>query len=713
MQDNYNTKRSASKLSIRAQLVKDEKFFPKTVAAFNNLELKRKKTHDRAIQQLGYLFTRFRSHQVRSKLVVEGKVEYAESPLVIGVLMSIDTLIHKFNQLSQANNSAFGSPFRRAIAAHVFAGQLLGADRSKYKSYKEVRAIVSAIHDEVVPLLIELGLLGFTEAHAKVHCRIYDTRPLVSYLGRWIQEEIKRERKAKLLDAGIMPLMEYEAHDRSKPARLDSEIVNSKFRRDPALITCVKRIHQSTFRFNTERFIRQGLPEIREYALFNYGGVALYNEMEQLEQELEVEKGQQRIQEIHARLKEIDKDLEYMDERVYACERSMLYALDDMDLDTPEPQYFSQWHLQGPGRIHTDGGAVWLPKLIRWLYIQPSNPEKIALELDLKSCQLLIACQILRDADLDEKDSDKPLQKGCEELLQKVKAIAKRGDSVWKEITPDGLEVPKRALKVLVYSLVFGCPLGKGMQMLVNAQLRADGHHFQFSQAQIKEVLGGFLEPLVISREKWMAKYSLTNILNSTPKQLPDRVKNAAGHVFHLRQEATEYLEQFELDKAQWADDKAAGRRVQPWEPTVNESEIAGRALAHLCQGAEAHVMQSFIASDAMQENVLAFQFDGMTVECHPNDVKEVMARYSKWLQEFDDNQTFEYLPLWFARLWTFTFAERGYTYHRSALDMLENDFERINKDPRRHTYYPKRTFYNSDGDVVHPSTINWLLRYA
>jgi hypothetical protein len=553
---------------------------------------------------------------------------------------------------------------------------------------------MAAVHKEVVPKLIELGLLEMTEAIAKVKCRIYDVRPLVNYLGQWIEEHVRNERKARLLEEeGIGVMLMGDQVDRSKPASWDPEIKNSKFRRSPTLIDCVGVLRESRFLFNNPRWSRLGPLEIREYALRNYGGRELYGELDELEEALEAEKDSGRVEEIQARLKQIDKDLESMDERVYARESSIYSSLDDVDKDKEAAQYFSEWHLQGPGRIHTSGGAVWLPKLIRWLYIQPTNPENIALELDLKSCQLIIACKLL----------------GCDELLQQVRDIAKRGESVWGYIAP-GVDVPKSALKVLVYSLVFGCPLGQGMQKLVNAKLRADGQNFQFNQAQINEVLNGFLKPLVDAREEWMAKYSLTVLLNSSRQQLANTLKNASGHTFHLKEEAAEYLEQVELDQAQWKHDKAAGRRVQPWEPQVNESEIAGRALAHMCQGYEAFIMQSFIASEAMRENILAFQFDGMTVECHPNKAGEVIARYENWLREFDSDQTFEFVKLWFGRNWQFVHVtERAGILKRSALSVLEAHFEQVNRDPRNQKI-PSNIATYRDGKKVHHSQINWLM---
>jgi hypothetical protein len=347
------------------------------------------------------------------------------------------------------------------------------------------------------------------------------------------------------------------------------------------------------------------------------------------------------------------------------------------------------------------------------LYILPVNPDNVEVEIDLKSCQLIVALKVLRDCDPMQKPKQKEIRQGCDELLRDIKATAKRGESVWGKILPEDLKdvVDKPALKVLVYSLVFGCPLGQGMKQLVNNELEENGNHFRFTQAQIQQVLDGYLKPLVTAREVWMRHYSVTNITNSSLKQMHDRIKNASGHVFHLRKAKDEYLEQVGADKARYLENKREGRsQAQKWEPKVEESKIAGRALAHMCQGYEAHIMQSFLASPAMQENVLAFQYDGLTIECSHHEVQRVIDHYNAWLQEFDEDQTFEAVELCFYTNWLF-----GYTtcmhgvLNQSPLHVLERHFEKVNRKGQEFRNPADAFDINEDGGIIFHKPYNYV----
>nr|WP_322709088.1 hypothetical protein [Nostoc sp. ChiSLP03a]MDZ8210232.1 hypothetical protein [Nostoc sp. ChiSLP03a] len=106
------------------------------------------------------------------------------------------------------------------------------------------------------------------------------------------------------------------------------------------------------------------------------------------------------------------------------------------------PQYHGSFYIQGPGRFHTQCGAMALIREIRRHYVKPTKTSNKVLELDLKCAQLLILCDIL----------------GAGEVKQQILSIIKDG-SIWGHIGPTSL--PKQVKKVIIYGFCFGASLGE------------------------------------------------------------------------------------------------------------------------------------------------------------------------------------------------------------------------------------------------------------
>jgi hypothetical protein len=309
-------------------------------------------------------------------------------------------------------------------------------------------------------------------------------------------------------------------------------------------------------------------------------------------------------------------------------------------------QHTGQYHIQGPGRMHTIGGSIALPKAFRRLFISPVNKNNLVLELDLKSAQLVILSKFL----------------GCTEIVSALQDCHRTGKSIWGLIQPEGECVPKRALKVLTYGLCFGAKR-EDLLYLCNKELWKTECPFEFSKESLDKVLDGFLAPLVIERDKWMARYTSKELKKRGTKLTH---KNALGLVFQAGKELKEYE----------AKCKKYGKKPL-------DTKIAGRLLAHYAQGEEQFIMQSFIASSVMKENILDFSYDGLSVEV-PMNYAEITERYDAWLQEFDPDHHFEYCPLWFKQ-----------NPDLDGPDMLgnmlqENWEEKYNQKPENLKYFPE-----------------------
>jgi hypothetical protein len=308
-------------------------------------------------------------------------------------------------------------------------------------------------------------------------------------------------------------------------------------------------------------------------------------------------------------------------------------------------QYMGQYRLQGPGRMHTIGGSIAMPKPFRRLFISPVDRNNLVLELDLKSAQLVILSKHLN----------------CQEILKAIRDCNATGNSIWNLIRPEGTDIPKRALKVLTYGLCFGARR-EDLLFLCNKELRKTDSKFKFNEKSLDAVLNGFLAPLLRERDAELAKYTSTLLKKKGTKL---RHKNALGLVFDAGKELKAY------------EKKCAEHGKDPVE-----TKIAGRILAHYAQGAEQFIMQSFISSNAMQENILDFSYDGLSIEV-PEEHTHITDRYDAWLQAFDPDHHFEYCVLWFKR----NSEVKG---PNMMMDMLREDWEeKYNQKPENLQYFP------------------------
>lgn len=253
---------------------------------------------------------------------------------------------------------------------------------------------------------------------------------------------------------------------------------------------------------------------------------------------------------------------------------SIIYALAGMNIRTDEPQYHPSYHRQDSGRLHTIGGAISMSKELRKLFIKPIEPTNLMVDVDLASAQLFMLCKIL---DLPELD-----------LTIRKLLSASPNNSLWPYIAPQS-EMPKSAKKTILYAFCFGGDY-TSLPYIVNTKLASKGVKYKINSADVDAVLNNsLLSPLVKARDEFINNYSLDRILSNKVEKL---ATNDLGNVFRVYEEAQNY-------------------------EGSNSLKIGARLLAFLAQGAEQNIIQPIINS--LDYNILAFQYDGFTLECGDN----------------------------------------------------------------------------------------------
>jgi hypothetical protein len=262
------------------------------------------------------------------------------------------------------------------------------------------------------------------------------------------------------------------------------------------------------------------------------------------------------------------------------------------------PQYHGSFYIQGPGRFHTQCGAMALIREIRRHYVKPTKKSNKVLELDLKCAQLLILCDIL----------------GAVETKQQILGIIKDG-SIWRHIGPTSL--PKQVKKVIIYGFCFGASLGELPFIASRKATKELGYKFSVTKEIIAECFSGILKPLVALRDEWLANYTVEKIEAGEVEQVIHT--NALGLKFSLNKELAQYKGELNGKKA-------------------DRFKVGGRLLSHLAQGAEQLIIQRMI-SEQIEENILTYSYDGLSLEVEPVKVTEVQERLTSWLAiEFPDS---------------------------------------------------------------------------
>jgi hypothetical protein len=610
-------------------------------------------------RQRMYWYSRTAGRLLRSYLRGLGREDLAESSWFVATAISIDHLCRFADDVDEYKRL---NPYKKLIAAKLFAGKLLGIDWKEYDKCGAVRSLVASIHREITPLLRDMKLVYTQSYIAGERCRGYDPHGLIMALGQEMQMQVRQQH----LKERILLRQERVAgtdDDRTKPPALDLAIIHKKSKCPQVMANAVRYLqHQAKFRFNQRRWGDRGFVDISEFCHYDWNGYDIQREIQALKQ-------QQQTKEVKATLKKLRYKLQKAEEALYARQLAIIEMFDGLDLSTEEPQYTPTWHHQGPGRIHTNNGFMWIPKPLRWLYSLPCNTvDNVLVEADLAGAQLRLACEFFA----------KEGYTGCRKTLDSILELASRGESVWSHIGPSGL--PKKAKKVLVYALLFGCPR-QYLTSLVNSELSNQCLKFRFTKESIAEILNcSLLKELVAAREAWLNQYSVSAIKADSGKRIKSRHTNALGLIFNLRKETLDYIEQREA-QAEYLS-KERGAEVKP---TIQNHKVAGRLLAHYLQGAEAFLMQSFIASDACSEVINCFQFDGLTVEVHPDQIDELKQRWDAWLVEFNPSQAFEYETIWLQKSprWYQMTVEHE-THSPMAILVGGRDLENVMEDPRK-----------------------------
>lgn len=285
-----------------------------------------------------------------------------------------------------------------------------------------------------------------------------------------------------------------------------------------------------------------------------------------------------------------------------SSQMALMYAMDGLNHLTNQPQYPIHYHLQKSGRMHTRGGAMFFTKWFRQAFIGATNPLNAVVEVDLKCAQLIVLANIL----------------GGEETLKAIRNIIDSGDSVWNYI--GGNHIPKEIKKVVVYSFCFGANI-KDIPYLAKCEIERRGLNIRVTKADIDECLQvGLLSELIYLRNEWMSNYTCEKIVEEDLW-----VVNELGVKLYLKEEAKEMLA---------ITGKKVKRGASTYTKKVNNADstkIAGRYLAHLAQGSEQFVIQSLIA-EAVNENILCFQYDGFTIECAYDEIPVITHRYKNFL---------------------------------------------------------------------------------
>ncbi|WP_392533698.1 hypothetical protein [Nostoc sp. C117] len=272
-------------------------------------------------------------------------------------------------------------------------------------------------------------------------------------------------------------------------------------------------------------------------------------------------------------------------------------ALDDIR-ESNAPQYHGKFYIQGPGRFHTSGGAMALLREIRRHYVKPTNKSNKVLELDLKCAQLLILFDIL----------------GAEDTKQQIVSIIRDG-SIWKHIGPATLH--KQVKKVIIYGFCFGANMHELPYIASKKATKELGYKVSVTKEIVANCFSGILKPLVILRDEWLANFSVEKIEAGKVDQVI--YTNALDLKFSLNKELAQYKEELNGKK-------------------VDSFKIGGRLLSHIAQGAEQLIIQRMIG-EQIEENILTYSYDGLSLEVEPAKVTEVQARLTSWLaQEFPES---------------------------------------------------------------------------
>lgn len=266
---------------------------------------------------------------------------------------------------------------------------------------------------------------------------------------------------------------------------------------------------------------------------------------------------------------------------------ALLSAMDDMQM-TNKPQYHDSFYIQGPGRLHTKGGPMALMTPVRKFYVKPTNPKNVCLEIDLKCAQLLILCDIL----------------GASEVKNQILQI----DSIWKYIEPANLD--KKVKKVIVYGFCFGAKMYELPYLATQKAKVRYNIEYSVKPKDVQSTFSGLLKPLVNLRDSWLSQYTVDKIDNNEVNQLIHT--NALGMKFDLTKELAIYR-------------KKNKGKVDKWK-------IASQLLAHYAQGLEQLIIQSMIAN-CIEENILTYSYDGLTIEVEENKVTEVKSRIEGWIE--------------------------------------------------------------------------------
>ncbi|MEA5603689.1 hypothetical protein [Nostoc sp. UHCC 0252] len=278
-------------------------------------------------------------------------------------------------------------------------------------------------------------------------------------------------------------------------------------------------------------------------------------------------------------------------------QEAFLSALDDIR-ETNEPQYHGSFYIQGPGRLHTSGGPMALTSKIRKHYVKPTNKANKVMEMDLKCAQLIILCDILQASETKEQ------------ILSII-----RTDSIWKHIGPATL--PKEVKKVIIYGFCFGAKMSELPFLATQKAEKKLGYRFNVTKEIVNSCFEGILKPLVELRDSWLADYTIDKIEAGEIEKVIHT--NALGLKFNLNKETSEYKTEVKKGK-------------------VNNSKIGGKLLSHLAQGAEQLIIQRLIG-EQINENILTYSYDGLSLEVEPTKVTEVQERLTSWLaQEFPDS---------------------------------------------------------------------------
>lgn len=270
---------------------------------------------------------------------------------------------------------------------------------------------------------------------------------------------------------------------------------------------------------------------------------------------------------------------------------ALIGALDHIQ-NTTKPQYHDSFFIQKPGRLHTRGGPMAMTSVFRRYFVKPINPDNISLEIDLKCAQLLILCDILQ----------------AKEVKDQIVNIIREG-SVWNHIGSPNL--PKQLKKIIIYGFCFGAKLYE-LPFLATQKAKVKyGLKYKVTSKDVDLCFSGLLKPLLTLRNNWLDNYTSDRI---DSKGTDNTVQiNSLGLLFNLEEELSEY------------------RKVN--RSKFDKYKIASRLLAHYCQGSEQLIIQSLIAN-SIEENILTYSYDGLTIEVKKDSVSTVKSRLDSWMED-------------------------------------------------------------------------------